>query len=211
MRLRLNLFTWSIFSSAAAAFTLGRKVAVAKHVNVGAFRNIISSASSISRFSSTKNDVDITPFETWTFDTPTKNMECNKLSNASLFISSDIDSNVEDADLVFLGIFAPPSIDKDDDERDQEGSKISEPAVLNGLAKVIDDRFGGIIKDVMNENYKMFKNGASAGEIIPTIRLVSPGVKVSINVSTMSDLMLEDTISSQVQFYFTTIGVSLFV
>lgn len=63
----------------------------------------------------------------------------------------------------------------------------------------------------LNENYKMFKNGASAGEIIPTIRLVSPGVKVSINVSTMSDLMLEDTISSQVQFYFTTIGVSLFV
>ena len=63
----------------------------------------------------------------------------------------------------------------------------------------------------MNENYKMFKNGASAGEIIPTIRLVSPGVKVSANVSTMSDLMLEDAITSQVQFYFTTIGVSLFV
>jgi len=67
---------------------------------------------------------------------------------------------------------------------------------LNGLAKVIDDRFGGIIKDVMNENYKMFKNGASAGEIIPTIRLVSPGVKaqryILIGLGNESDKIEDD-------------------
>eukprot|EP00559_Dactyliosolen_fragilissimus_P005112 CAMPEP_0184855614 /NCGR_PEP_ID=MMETSP0580-20130426/800_1 /TAXON_ID=1118495 /ORGANISM="Dactyliosolen fragilissimus" /LENGTH=532 /DNA_ID=CAMNT_0027350167 /DNA_START=144 /DNA_END=1742 /DNA_ORIENTATION=+ len=107
-------------------------------------------------------------------------MECNKLSSATLSFSSEED--LEDADLIIFGIQAPPAPEEeeaDNDDKSDEGvdkESVPEP-LLSGVVQEIDDKVGGLIKDAMKENYKTFKNGAKAGEAMPTLRVLVPGEK----------------------------------
>uniref|UniRef100_A0A6U9ZZG5 Cytosol aminopeptidase domain-containing protein n=1 Tax=Pseudo-nitzschia australis TaxID=44445 RepID=A0A6U9ZZG5_9STRA len=110
-------------------------------------------------------------FETWSFDDSCKTMAWSPVSAVDLTASgSGLDNWADDADLVFLGIFAPPS---DDDEKDDEEDKEEETVepTLEGPAKDLDESLGGAISNLMIENFKDFKNGAEAGSTLPTLRV----------------------------------------
>ena len=115
-------------------------------------------------------------FPTWSFDKPCQSMEWNSLVETTLSIASADKAAVEDADLVIIGVYAPAKDDTDDDEEEKEEE---EPTVtLSGIAKEIDDSLGGAISELMLDNAKAFKHGASAGTTTPTARVISANGKV---------------------------------
>jgi hypothetical protein len=106
-------------------------------------------------------------------------MDWCELVPATMSASTDA-SVVNDADLVIVGIYAPAGKDDDEDEdSDDESSEDEAAAVLTGMAKTLDEKFGGAFTDLMTENAKVFKNGATPGSVLPTLRLAGPESKVS--------------------------------
>lgn len=112
-------------------------------------------------------------FETWSFDEPCKTMAWSPLSEATLVASGVDDNWADDADLVFMGVFAPQKDDSEEEDEDKE-EEVVEP-VLAGAAKSLDESLGGAISGLMIENYKDFKNGAEAGSTLPTLRFYDNG------------------------------------
>eukprot|EP00560_Eucampia_antarctica_P007478 CAMPEP_0197827456 /NCGR_PEP_ID=MMETSP1437-20131217/4216_1 /TAXON_ID=49252 ORGANISM="Eucampia antarctica, Strain CCMP1452" /NCGR_SAMPLE_ID=MMETSP1437 /ASSEMBLY_ACC=CAM_ASM_001096 /LENGTH=618 /DNA_ID=CAMNT_0043428289 /DNA_START=71 /DNA_END=1927 /DNA_ORIENTATION=- len=120
-------------------------------------------------------------FPTWTFDKPCSTMEWSELTSASMSITSSSDS-LDEADLVIIGVTTPVS-ENDDDEEDDENAKEKakekeknppEP-ILSAKNKELDDTLGGVLGEIMIENYKAFKHGASIGSMTPATRVVIPG------------------------------------
>jgi len=111
-------------------------------------------------------------FETWSFDEPCKTMSWTEISKASLSVSG-LSDNWDDSDLVVIGVFAPK---KEESEEDEDDKKEEEPtAELSGEAKAYDEKMGGALSNLMLENFKAFKNGASAGSVTPTLRVFKDG------------------------------------
>lgn len=110
--------------------------------------------------------------ETWTFDKACATMEINSLHGAKITVSSDYNDDVAASDLTILGLFGP--------EESKDSSDLGPEAkvILTGKAKEFDEELGGALVEAMTENQKVFKNGASAGSTIPTIRIVTAGKKV---------------------------------
>jgi leucyl aminopeptidase len=115
-------------------------------------------------------------FETWSFDKPCKTMAWSPMSVADLAASgSELDTNwTDDADLVFLGVFAPTSDDCEDEGDDDKDEEVVEPTLV-GATKNIDEALGGALSNLMIENFKDFKNGAEAGGTLPTLRTYADG------------------------------------
>lgn len=130
-----------------------------------------SFSSSSSKMSMSKKDQS---FPTWSFDKPCTGMEWNTMVPATLTATSDM--SYQDSDLIIVGIYAPTTADDEEDDAEEA----TEPASveLTGVAKEIDERVGGILTEVINDNAKSFKAGAKAGSMTPTVRVVNPGGKV---------------------------------
>jgi len=114
------------------------------------------------------------PFDTWTFDDPCKTMSWTEMTEASLSVAGLAD-NWDDSDLVVIGVFAPKKEETDDDEDDDKVEEEEPTAELTGEAKAYDEKLGGALSNLMIENFKAFKNGASAGSVTPTLRLFKDG------------------------------------
>ena len=110
--------------------------------------------------------------ETWTFDKACATMEINSLHSAKITVSSDYNDDVAASDLTILGLFGP------EESKDSSDLGAEAKAILTGKAKEFDEELGGALVEAMTENQKAFKNGASAGSTIPTIRIVAAGKKV---------------------------------
>ena len=83
------------------------------------------------------------------------------------------DGAVDDADLVIVGVFAPPKDEDAEDDTDEE--KEIDPIVFTGKAKELDDALGGALTEVAAENSKAFQNGGSAGSVTPATRFTMGG------------------------------------
>lgn len=116
-------------------------------------------------------------FPTWSFDEPCKSMAWSSLVDATLELSPDATADAADADLVVIGIMAPPKDEDEDEEEDndEEEDKEEEPIVLSGVAADLDGKTGGALTAVLTENAKAFKMGATIGSTTPIIRLVADG------------------------------------
>jgi len=116
-------------------------------------------------------------FETWSFDKPCKTMAWSPLSVADLAASgSELDVNwTDDADLVFLGVFAPGSDNSENEEEDDsKDEEVVEPTFV-GATKNLDESLGGALSNLMIENFEDFKNGAEVGTTLPTFRTYVDG------------------------------------
>ncbi|KAL3895897.1 MAG: hypothetical protein SGARI_007313, partial [Bacillariaceae sp.] len=149
---------------------------VSRHLVVTAFSSSLPQAraiSSTSQLSMSKMDQS---FVTWSFDEPCKTMSWSPLSSASLSVESKSDTWDDDADLVFVGVFAPKKDDKEDEDDADDDKEDEEPTVtLSGGAKSLDEKLGGALSNVLLENAKDFKNGAKAGSSTPTLRVFVDG------------------------------------
>jgi len=119
------------------------------------------------------------PFVTWTFDRHCETMDWSPAPAASLSAVSAataVDGSVGDADLVIVGVFAPPAKDDDDGDKDDE-KKEMDPIVFNGKAKELDEMLGGALTELASDNSKAFQNGGSAGTLTPAMRVAVPGGK----------------------------------
>lgn len=114
-------------------------------------------------------------FVTWSFDEPCKTMSWSPLSSATLSVASKSDDWDEDADLVFVGVFASKKDDTEEDDADEKDDEEEPTVTLSGGAKDLDDKLGGALSHVMLENAKAFKNGAKAGSTTPTLRVFADG------------------------------------
>ncbi|GKY97306.1 hypothetical protein MPSEU_000689000 [Mayamaea pseudoterrestris] len=115
------------------------------------------------------------PFTTWTFDKPCNTMEWNEIVSAKLETQAGASAEaLESADLVILGIMAPPREETDQDEEEDDDSEDKEepPVSLSGVASEVDSKLGGSLTQLLTENAKAFKNGAKAGTTSPTLRTV---------------------------------------
>lgn len=112
-------------------------------------------------------------FETWSFHEPCKTMAWTDISEASLSVA-DLSDNWDDADLVVIGVFAPKKEESEEDDEDDKKDEDS-TAELHGEAKAYDEKLGGALSNLMIENFKAFKNGASAGSVTPVLRVFKDG------------------------------------
>jgi hypothetical protein len=134
-------------------------------------------------------------FPTWSFDKPCGSMEWNDLVTATLSASTNTTS-YQASDLVLIGVYPPPKkatttddektkgVDEEDEEEEEEGEEATidkkTPEIqLVGLAKQLDEQMGGALTELLVENHKSFKHGASAGSTTPTLRFVNGNGKVS--------------------------------
>lgn len=118
-------------------------------------------------------------FPTWSFDKPCKSMEWSEISDVSLSSEGDT-ASFEDADLVMIGVIAPPKLDNDNaDDSEKEGEEKEHESViaLEGIGKRIDDGLNGALTDLLAENVKTFKNGSKMGSFTPTLRVVGSKAK----------------------------------
>lgn len=120
------------------------------------------------------------PFVTWTFDRHCETMDWSPAPAASLSAVSAATAvdglAVGDADLVIVGVFAPPAKDDDDGDKDDE-KKEMDPIVFNGKARELDEMLGGALTELASDNSKAFQNGGSAGTLTPAMRVAVPGGK----------------------------------
>ena len=76
-------------------------------------------------------------FETWSFDEPCRTMAWSPIPVADLVASgSDVD-----ADLVFVGVFAPAKDDSEKEEDEDKEDEVVEPT-LAGATKELDEALG---------------------------------------------------------------------
>eukprot|EP00956_Cyclotella_meneghiniana_P001628 scaffold1804_cov66-Cyclotella_meneghiniana.AAC.4 len=108
------------------------------------------------------------PFQTWTFDSPCDTMEWSPDSSVKL-----VSGDEADADLVLVGVFAPAT-KEDVDEDENEDEEIGE-LLLEGDALELDNKLGGMLKDLAAENKKEFKNGGESGGVTPAGRVSDGG------------------------------------
>ena len=116
-------------------------------------------------------------FETWSFDEPCKAMAWTPMSAAHLVASeSKLDVNWnDDADLIFLGVFAPERNETENEEgNDNKDEEVVVPTLI-GAMKTLDETLGGALSNLMIENFKEFKNGAESGATLPTLRAYVDG------------------------------------
>eukprot|EP00544_Gedaniella_sp_CCMP2646_P009662 CAMPEP_0202489846 /NCGR_PEP_ID=MMETSP1361-20130828/7438_1 /ASSEMBLY_ACC=CAM_ASM_000849 /TAXON_ID=210615 /ORGANISM="Staurosira complex sp., Strain CCMP2646" /LENGTH=590 /DNA_ID=CAMNT_0049119647 /DNA_START=31 /DNA_END=1803 /DNA_ORIENTATION=+ len=109
-------------------------------------------------------------FQTWSFDGPCPTMAWTELVDAKL----KMETSHEDADLVIVGVMAPPVEDEEDDD-DDDTNKDMPLVTLTGTAKEIDESLDGALSNLIEENNKDFKNGSGAGSTTPTLRVMSGG------------------------------------
>jgi leucyl aminopeptidase len=116
-------------------------------------------------------------FETHSFDKPCGTMAWSPLSVADLAASgSELDASwSDDADLVFLGVFAPAKDESETEEEDNDEEEEAVDPTLVGATKDLDESLGGALSELMVENFKAFKNGAEAGATLPTLRTYVDG------------------------------------
>ncbi len=84
-------------------------------------------------------------------------------------------AELQDADLVIVGVFAPV---KDDDEEEDDAKDEEEevdPIAFAGKAKELDEALGGALTDLAAENGKEFQNGGEAGSATPVMRVMEDG------------------------------------
>ena len=100
-------------------------------------------------------------------------MEWTEMGAYTMTVSKD----VGEADLVMIGVFAPPAkAGDDDDEANIEKAKEEKPSVLlSGIAREMDTTLGGALSNLMLENAKEFKHGTTAGSTTPTLRVFKDG------------------------------------
>lgn len=110
-------------------------------------------------------------FSTWSFDKPCGSMAWTELVKASITAGT----TYEDADLVLVGVMAPPAEEKDDDDYEDDVPTVE----FTGMARTLDLSLSGALTELCEENAKTFKNGATAGSTTPTLRVLTPGGKVS--------------------------------
>eukprot|EP00591_Stephanopyxis_turris_P004968 CAMPEP_0195511634 /NCGR_PEP_ID=MMETSP0794_2-20130614/3889_1 /TAXON_ID=515487 /ORGANISM="Stephanopyxis turris, Strain CCMP 815" /LENGTH=573 /DNA_ID=CAMNT_0040639279 /DNA_START=21 /DNA_END=1742 /DNA_ORIENTATION=- len=122
-----------------------------------------------------------TTFGTWSHDEPCDTMEWTVLPGDDRF-SLEITNNVQDfdSDLFFVGIWndeAPKEEEEEEEEEEDGDDEEEEPTILElkGKVKEMNDALGGMLSDVLVENYKEFKNGAVAGATTPVVRVVKDG------------------------------------
>jgi len=121
-------------------------------------------------------------FPTWTFDKPCTSIQWNELVTAELVVESIGSADqLNDADLVMVGVMAPPKDDDSDDSAEEEDKDKEEeettPVSLTGIAKEADVLVGGALSVVMQENAKDFQNGGKTGSMTPTLRVVGADKK----------------------------------
>jgi len=124
---------------------------------------------SLSKLSSSKMNQS---FETWSFDEPCKVMAWTPMSAVDMVASeSKLDVNwSDDAELIFLGVFAPESNEtENEEENESKDEEVVEPTLV-GAMKTLDETLGGALSNLMVENFKEFKNGAESGTTLPTLR-----------------------------------------
>ncbi len=80
----------------------------------------------------------------------------------------------DDADLTFVGVYAPAKDDSDEEEDEDKEEEVVAPT-LAGVTKELDESLGGALTGLMMENFKDFKNGATAGGTLPTFRTYEDG------------------------------------
>jgi leucyl aminopeptidase len=116
-------------------------------------------------------------FVTWSFDEPCRTMSWSPMPSVALLAGTKSDNWDDEADLVFVGVFAPKKEkDKDADENDEEEGEPEDSSVtLVGGAKDLDEKLGGALSNLMLENSKAFRNGAKAGSTTPTLRVFKDG------------------------------------
>jgi len=123
--------------------------------------------------STSLNMAEEAPFKTWTFDKACDTMEFNDVSSASIAITDDL-KTIDDSDLVIIGVYGPKKDEnEDDDEEVKKGDEEVAKPTLVGKAKDLDDLLEGALTDLMEENFKDFKHGASAGKATPVLRIFS--------------------------------------
>jgi hypothetical protein len=110
-------------------------------------------------------------------------MEWSELVKASVTIGT----TYEDADMILVGVMAPPAEEKDDD--DEEEADLP-PVTFTGMARTIDLSLGGALTVLCEENAKTFKNGATAGSTTPTLRVMTTGGEVSTKYVYFSPIIL---------------------
>ncbi len=113
-------------------------------------------------------------FKTWSFDEPCKTMAWNEMSSATLSMVEKTDKWDDEADLVVVGVYAPKKEEESETEN-QEDEEEPTTVTLEGAAKVLDDKLGGALSDLMLENAKSFNHGAEAGSVTPTLRIYRDG------------------------------------
>ena len=109
-------------------------------------------------------------FPTWRFDEPCKSAEWTDLPEVTMAVTAD-SAAVDDSDLVLIGVYGP---EESDDSATEEAE--SPPIVLTGAAKEIDEKLGGALTEIAEENSKAFKAGGAPGATTPTLRVAGATV-----------------------------------
>jgi leucyl aminopeptidase len=86
-----------------------------------------------------------------------------------------------DADLVVIGVLAPPKEDDAEDDDANETDDDSDPVVppLTGIAADLDTATGGALTAVLSETAKNFKMGAKLGSATHVVRVVTADGKTT--------------------------------
>jgi len=120
-------------------------------------------------------------FPTWSFDKHCATMEWNAVSEAVLTVESadDLAAATASADLIMIGIQAPPKAQEDSDaesdDDDDDADADETPVTLTGMAAELDESLGGALSGFLQEHAKTFKGGAKMGAMTPTLRVVANG------------------------------------
>lgn len=112
-------------------------------------------------------------FPTWTFDEACPAMEWTSVVPTTLGVASASSTADVDADLVVIGVMAPPKDDaeEEDDASDDDDDPVVPP--LTGIAAELDTVTGGALTAVLAETAKTFKFGAKVGAATHVVRVVN--------------------------------------
>lgn len=122
-------------------------------------------------------------------------MEWSKLVDTTLTAAESSEA-FEDADLVVIGVMAPPANEDDDSDDDNDEEKEEPVMTLSGIAKTIDESLNGALTDLLAENAKTFKNGAKIGSTTPTLRAVGGGSKTRYIVMGLGTSSADDDLTA---------------
>jgi hypothetical protein len=179
------------FASTSGPFVSGSRVASKRHDNPSQRSFLVATRASPSALEMSKlrgggtNEV-----TSWTFDKPCDTMDWTPFAGERVTLKrltdeTALDASLGGSDFIFIGVQGPVKEERDDDEEDDEIDV--EPIELNGQAKVLDARYGGVLTDVLRENGKSFKNGSALGSTTPVLRIVSGGKVRNLHVATCND------------------------
>jgi len=113
------------------------------------------------------DDTKAAPFTTWSFDAPCETMEFSPLHPATVQLADENALVTDDADLVIVGVYAPP-------ENDGETSSAVE---LTGAAKALDEELGGVLSEVLLEDKKYKAKAGAATAVTRVVTVGSDGAK----------------------------------